>query len=87
MSTLHASILEATSEWFEDMVQELIDEGVSDDPTTIIEELNKRLARQPSEFPQRGVHEPVTLYVLDNPEDEAYKFVIDLACSTRKGDN
>lgn len=85
--TLHASIFEATSEWFEDMVRQLIDEGVSNGPTTIIEELNKCLAHQPHTFPQRGVEEPVILQVLDTPEDEAYEFIIKLASDLRQEDN
>ena len=77
--TDYASILEATSEWFEDMIQQLIDNGVSDDPYEIVEQLNILLSSQPDTFPQRGVFEPVILQVVDTPGDEAFEFVIKLA--------
>ena len=79
-----ASILEATSEWFEDMIQQLIDSGVSDDPYEIVMELNILLSSQPHTFPQRGVFEPVILQVLDTPGDEAFEYVIKLASDLRQ---
>ena len=81
MKTVAASILEATSDWFEDMIYYLIDKGLADDPDTLITELNRLLSfqhKQHSDFD--GL---VALYVVNNPKDEAYKFVVQLTSELR----